>query len=258
MKFHVFTLNICPNTARLMQRMELEMLVPEMRLSGSKTRKPFSLSINQDPPSHWPSRWTTSPVQTGVISLYIYTGGCFQWQNSISVTDVTIKCMSIFQQQYPSIFSFTIRLSADTSQLNAKFWNMRQSVFWGQVSPPHPKPSSDYSDLQKGRHGQEPSYRNTEEQICFLQSSVLFHEQDTNISAPFRYIGNIIKDTNNSKVTWIKKKIPPLKFSPRLFGFFLCDKTFIFHLLLKPALIQSLVNRTCWCHSCSWIMINSL
>lgn len=155
----------------------------------------------------------------------------------------------------PSIYSFTIRLSADTSQLNAKFWNMRQSVFWGQVSPPHPKPSSDYSDLQKGRHGQEPSYRNTEEQMCFLQSSVLFHQQDTNILASFRYIG--IKDTNNSKVMWIKK-IPPLKFSPWLFGFFLCDKTFIFHLLLKPALIQPLVNRTCRFHSCSWIMIKSL
>lgn len=56
MKLNSFTLNISPNTARLMQRMELEMLVPEMRLSGSKTRKPFSLSINQDPPSDWPSR----------------------------------------------------------------------------------------------------------------------------------------------------------------------------------------------------------
>lgn len=51
-----FTLNISPSTARLMQRMEFEMLVPEMRLSGCKTRKPCSLSTNQDPPSEWPSR----------------------------------------------------------------------------------------------------------------------------------------------------------------------------------------------------------
>lgn len=69
MRWLFLTLNISPNTARLMQRMELEMLVPEMRLSGRKTRKPFSLSINQDPLSDWPSRWTTSPRQTGVPSL---------------------------------------------------------------------------------------------------------------------------------------------------------------------------------------------
>ena len=45
------------------------MLVPEMRLSGSRTRKPCSLSTTQDAPSEWPSRCTTSPRRTGVVSL---------------------------------------------------------------------------------------------------------------------------------------------------------------------------------------------
>lgn len=67
----VFTLNISPSTACLIQRMELEMLVPERRLSGSKTRKPCSLSTTRDPPPERPSRCTTSPQQTGVISLEI-------------------------------------------------------------------------------------------------------------------------------------------------------------------------------------------
>lgn len=64
-----FTLNMSPSTARLMQRMELEMLVPEMRVSGYKTRKPCSLSTNQDPPSERPSRCTRSPQRTGISSL---------------------------------------------------------------------------------------------------------------------------------------------------------------------------------------------
>lgn len=54
-KRYSLTLNSSPSTARLMQRMELEMLVPDTRLSGRKTRKPLSLSINQDPASDWPS-----------------------------------------------------------------------------------------------------------------------------------------------------------------------------------------------------------
>lgn len=102
------TLNMSPSTARLMQRIELEMLVPEIRLSGSKTRKPCSLSMTQRPPSGWPSRWTTSPHLTGVVSLET-TQRKDSWRSKPS--HITFRPKHILKQlQLPSIFEQT-RLS---------------------------------------------------------------------------------------------------------------------------------------------------
>lgn len=73
------------------------------------------------------------------------------------------KWITVWTGQKPLTHSITIHLSADTSQLDEEIWSMRSSVFCGQASPPHLKPSSGCLVLQKGSRGLAPYCRDRED-----------------------------------------------------------------------------------------------
>lgn len=159
------TLNKSPSTALLMQRMELEMLVPEMRLSGSSTRKPCSRSTSQDPLSGRPSRWITSPIRTGVDSLETQKRHGWVFQASRRKTAGGLQTKRRWQWSEGRVAG-TIRLSADTSQWGAVIWSRWWSATWQPLVPPPLGPSNGCWRLHRGSRDQGADCRAADRWQC--------------------------------------------------------------------------------------------